>query len=63
MPSLGGASGPTMLLLMNLNDIDLSNLITIHRSTDRDEYFHYWVINLKSYFKFIFNLFYQRIIH
>ena len=39
MPSLGGGS---MLLLMNLNDVQLSNLLTIHRSTDRDDYFHYW---------------------
>ena len=41
MPSIGGATGPSMLLLMNLNDVDLSNLIVIHRPTDRDEHFHY----------------------
>ena len=41
MPSIGGATGPSMLLLMNLNDVDLSNLIVIHRPNDRDEYFHY----------------------
>ena len=26
MPSIGGATGSSMLLLMNLNDVDLSNL-------------------------------------
>ena len=36
MPSIGGATGPSMLLLMNLNDVDLSNLTTkIYRPTDQ----------------------------
>jgi hypothetical protein len=29
MPSIGGAADPSMLLLMSLKDIDLSNLIVI----------------------------------
>ena len=36
MPSLGGAHGESMLLLMNLNDIDLSKFIVYQRPTGRD---------------------------
>ena len=56
MPSIGGATGPSMLLLMNLNDVDLSNLTTkIYRPTDQWKLKnYYWFSNWISNFKFRF---------
>ena len=41
MPYIEKAASPSMLSLMNFKDVDLSNLIVIHRLKSRDEYFHY----------------------